>query len=47
MTGTNTWWLGHLQRNSDVDNVLSQMALVGSSIERLDRSRPLMFISLN
>lgn len=33
MTGTNAWWLGHLQSNADVDNVLSLMALVGLSIE--------------
>ena len=26
--GTNSWWLGHLQSNADVDNVFTEMAQV-------------------
>ncbi|KAL8755100.1 MAG: hypothetical protein Q9184_004895 [Pyrenodesmia sp. 2 TL-2023] len=33
--GTNTWWLGHLFSNADVDAALSQIAATGYKVTRL------------
>ena len=30
--GTNAWWLGSLQSNTDVNNVLADLALVSRSL---------------
>lgn len=33
--GTNSWWLGHLFQNDDVDTALSQMAATGYKVARV------------
>ncbi|KAL6715317.1 hypothetical protein ACLMJK_007582 [Lecanora helva] len=33
--GTNTWWLGHIQSNADVDNVLADLALTQLKVTRV------------
>ncbi|KAL8813295.1 MAG: hypothetical protein Q9200_000365 [Gallowayella weberi] len=33
--GTNAWWLGHLQKNEDVDTAVSQIAATGYKVARV------------